>query len=80
MSELSEAQFHAQQLEIACLSRKCEELRSEIERLRVEVDVLMACRRGNQRCHECPDTECCDNMNEAARRATSPVEAEGGGG
>lgn len=32
------------------------------ERLRVERDALLACRRGEQRCHECPDTQCADNM------------------
>jgi len=35
----------------------------EIERLRQERDVLLGCRKGQQRCHECPDIECCDNTN-----------------
>ena len=26
-------------------------------------EILLACRRGEQRCHECPDSECCDNTN-----------------
>ena len=28
----------------------------------LERDVLHDCRQGKQRCHECPDTECADNM------------------
>jgi hypothetical protein len=27
-----------------------------------ERDVLRDCQQGNQRCHECPDTGCCDNL------------------
>ena len=45
-------------------------LEAEIERLQVERDVLMDCRKGLQRCHECPDTNCCDNM--------AAADAEGG--
>jgi len=34
----------------------------EIERLRRECNALIACRHGEQRCYECPDLKCCDNM------------------
>ena len=30
--------------------------------------VLLDCRNGNQRCHECPDLECGDNMSPAKLR------------
>lgn len=29
--------------------------------------VLEACRRGNQQCHICPDTGCCDNLTKAEK-------------
>jgi len=35
----------------------------EIERLRSDVETLLRCRRGEQRCHICPDVECNDNCN-----------------
>lgn len=38
---------------------------ADIDRLRAERDALLACRRGEQRCHECPDTRCGDNTAEA---------------
>lgn len=38
----------------------------DIERLATERNTLLACRRGDQRCHECPDTGCADNMRESA--------------
>lgn len=38
--------------------------RIEIERLTRERDALLACRQGDQRCHECPDTGCCDNVTQ----------------
>lgn len=33
----------------------------------LERDVLRDCRQGNQRCHECPDTACADNMADEAK-------------
>ena len=33
-----------------------------VRKMRIERDVLLACRHGEQRCHECPDTTCCDNL------------------
>lgn len=42
--------------------------------------VLEDCRRGHQRCHECQDWGCCDNINEdrpaelAACRRSGPTE------
>ena len=41
------------------------DLEAEINRLTRERDVLLACRRGQQRCHECPDIECLDNNAKA---------------
>jgi len=38
-------------------------LLDHIETVEKERDTLLACRRGDQRCHECPDTRCCDNVN-----------------
>jgi len=38
-----------------------ERLQADNKRLRRERDALLACRRGEQRCHECPDTKCGDN-------------------
>ena len=32
---------------------------------KLERDVLRDCQQGIQRCHECPDTECADNMSDA---------------
>jgi len=59
-----------------CLACQCEELSAEnerlqavIERLQKERDALLACRHGEQRCSDCPDTECCDNLSEAAEAA-----------
>jgi hypothetical protein len=34
----------------------------EIDRLTRERDALLSCRQGDQRCHECPDVKCVDNM------------------
>lgn len=52
------------------LCPKCKERAEEEEREAAEQDVLAACRRSEQRCHECPNTLCCDNMNtEAAEKA-----------
>ena len=31
----------------------------------LERDVLRDCQQGNQRCHECPDVQCADNMSDA---------------
>lgn len=39
-----------------------EELYPEIDQLRNERDALLACRHGDQRCFECPDTTCGDNL------------------
>ena len=36
----------------------------EVERLSRERDALLACRQGDQRCHECQDTGCCDNVTQ----------------
>ena len=55
----------------------------QIKRLRAEQDALIACRHGEQRCHECPDTKCGDNMTNRSipgRSGRIPVvwsEAEG---
>ena len=35
-----------------------------VERLTRERDDLLACRQGEQRCQECPDTGCCDNVTQ----------------
>ena len=44
-----------------------ERLQAENQKLRHNIGVLMDCRRYNQRCHECPDTECCNNTREVRR-------------
>lgn len=41
---------------------KRQQLEQELAAARRERDALLACRHGDQRCHECPDTACCDNM------------------
>lgn len=43
-----------------------EELLAEVKRLRHDNRVLIECRLGKQSCHECPDTECNDNMREVS--------------
>lgn len=63
------AQYESMRLEIACLTREIERLRTELAAARAERDALLACRYGDQQCHICPDAKCCDNTNEAARAA-----------
>jgi len=50
--------------ELARLGDEIERLEAENKVLRHDFQVLMDCWRHNQRCHECPDTECCDNTRE----------------
>ena len=40
-------------------------LKAQLAEARAERDVLLACRHGDQRCFECPDTTCCDNLRAA---------------
>jgi len=42
-----------------------------------ERDVLRDCRQGKQRCHECPDTECADNMADEAKTKNQKSIGEG---
>lgn len=42
-----------------------------------ERDVLHDCRQGKQRCHECPDTECADNMADEAKTNNQKSIGEG---
>lgn len=44
-----------------------EQTRQRLAAAEAARDVLLACRHGDQRCFECPDTTCCDNLNEAAK-------------
>jgi hypothetical protein len=50
----------------ACIQAEVdiEELEKKLEEVTVERDALLACRHGDQRCFECPDTSCCDNLKE----------------
>lgn len=47
--------------------KACIQAEIDIERLERERDALLACRHGDQRCFECPDTKCCDNLNQEAK-------------
>ena len=49
---------------------------SEIERLTREHDALLACRHGEQRCNDCPDYNCCDNMNPLFDKRSAEAEEE----
>jgi hypothetical protein len=51
-------------LETTDTYQKCQSLIRERDEARAERDVLLACRHGDQRCFECPDTQCCDNLKE----------------
>jgi len=53
-----------------------ERLAAELRRVTRERDVLLACRRGYQNCHECPDTDCCDNMNQTTCSDEAPDHCE----
>ena len=35
---------------------------TKVNDLQQQLDALMSCRRGLQKCHECPDLQCTDNM------------------
>lgn len=42
----------------------------EVERLQLDLDIFLKCRHEHvQWCHECPDTDCCDNAQAAAQAA-----------
>lgn len=76
MAEKQKLTIRELRREVERLRKECLELAedrhaaiAEVERLRRERDALLACRHGDQRCHECPDAECGDNTRKAAQAA-----------
>ena len=62
-----EASLSNSREQVMNLIRERDEARERLASAEAERDVLLACRHGDQRCFECPDTKCCDNLNEAAK-------------
>jgi hypothetical protein len=53
-----------------------ETLIAENQQLRHDCTVFMDCRRGKQRCDECPDTNCWKNRTKQFNKAESEVNDE----
>jgi len=62
----TESVLHETAADRRVLLHERDDARAENKRLQHDIEVLMDCRRYNQRCHECPDTECCDNTREVS--------------
>ena len=63
-------------VDILALLGEIKRHQATVKKLKKERDVLLDCRRGCQRCHECPDIGCGDNLNpEAAKAAKGESDA-----